>query len=191
MEFALRETGAVQGRPVYESIEEAFERYACLAVGVECRKELKVVKITIPPVQEGGKPIESTAMRPCLPSPAFEICELANGLFSQENDIAYRIGYITGYKDKDEKKEEDKAPSLDSTKHTEGFLGQMAQEFRKHMQPEAAQEFAEICRQALSMKRNVGYVSGYWQGYNDRAGNVMPKFHYWADPDKEAKDFRW
>jgi len=193
MEFEMRQTGLNPGgKPTYESAEEAFGRCACELMGLKYEKIPKMMKVTLPPTMPGKQPIETTMMRPCLPSPAEEICEHAEGLFNQEQDIAYRMGYIRGYKDKDEKKERDAIVTLTNTPKTSEFAVSLHVQLGKMIQdPLQVAEVEAIFDDALSVKREQGFANGYWQGYNDRAGNVMPKYHYWDDANEEAKKFEW
>lgn len=199
MIFELQKTGemAVPGKPgqpvimkdVYESAEEAFERYLCEILHVERKKVDKVVEITIPATND-SPPIKTTAKRPCLPNPAQEIVDAAEPGFNQEGDISYRMGYVQGYRDREEKKEAAGNLVLDRTGKTAVFVMELHKAAATHAE-EHVENIAAVYLEALKIKRNDSYASGYWQGYSDKAGGVMPKFVNWDNPSKQAEEFKW
>jgi len=197
--FEVRQTGEREihtkkgpvKKPVYESVEEAFERAATSILGVKNEKVERVVQVLIPSAIQGGKPTKANQKIPCLPEPAHEICVTASELFNQEQDIAYRLGYGQGYRDKDEGKPRlEEGLELVGTDKTASFLVKFSERVKALAEAHHGPLLNDF-KDALQYKRDFGYSNGYWQGYSDRAGNVMPKFHDWKDPEKEAEEFDW
>ncbi|MBD3264313.1 MAG: hypothetical protein GF375_04340 [Candidatus Omnitrophica bacterium] len=197
--FELKQTGerdvatknGVVKKPIYESVEDAFERYACEAIGVPNEKEEKVVEVLIPSAIKGGKPTKASQRMPCLPSPAHEICTKAEELFNEEQDISYRVGYTEGYRDRDENKKAQTELTLASTELSNGLLVKFSEAAKTLVDPEIHSKLVVTFKEGLQHKRDFGYSNGYWQGYKDKAGGVMPKFQHWEDPNKEGEEYRW
>jgi len=188
----VRDDGTTVMKPNYESVEDAFARYICPVLGVENKKEPRMVEITIPPSMPGGKATKATTKRPCLPSPAHEIMAKAEDLLNQEQDISYRMGYQTGYKDKDEGKPmQEEGLTLPGTHKTVEFLAVFSEHAKTTVQADKVGAIMEIFQAALEHKRWQGYASGYWQGYVDRSTGTMPKFEQWEDPKEGAKQYKW
>lgn len=197
MEFVLRQTGTrpvhgkdgVVQKPVYESVEDAFERHVCDVLGVEYTKTERTMEVEIPSAVKGGKPTRATAKVLCLPDPAHKICTAAAEFFNAEQDISYRLGYGHGYRDKTENKPmATSGGSLGTTHETERFLV----EFRSVTKPlPDGESIFDLFKQALQHKRDLGASNGYWQGYKDKAGGTMPKFQVWENPKEEASKFEY
>jgi len=200
MEFEVKQVGTrtvhtKKGpvtKPDFESVEEAFERYACEIAGVPCEKQERVVEVLIPSAIQGGKPTKASQKMPCLPSPAHEICTAANDFFNKEQDISYRLGYGQGYKDKDEDKPmREDGLTLPGTHMTNSHLMEFSKAVKPLVDDHKHGLLINVFTQALQHKRDFGFSNGYWQGYKDKAGDVMPKFQQWEDPKEEAGNFEY
>jgi len=190
-EMNVATKNGVTKKPVFESVEDAFGRYACEAIGIPYEKEERVVEVMIPSAIKGGKPTKASKRVPCLPSPAHEIYTKAEEFFNEEQDVSYRLGYMRGYGDRDENKEAPGELTLASTEISNGLLVKFSEAAKPLVNPEVHSKLVPIFKEGLQYKRDLGYSTGYWQGYKDKAGGVIPKFHHWEDPNKEGEDYRW
>lgn len=164
-----------------ETVEIALERAICEIVAVPYKKEKKAVPIEMESPVAGNPPIKSTAIRPCLPSPAHEIFSAVELYLNIMQDKGYRTGYMKGYDDKSN----DLKPQIDEKRpvnapvtsdmqiaETEALQVVYALDISQKFQ----EPITKVIKEAFTLKRNQGYANGYWQGFGDAAKGITPQF---------------